>query len=88
MAHDREFLAAASPLSSIGDVVAPLFVIHGRNDPRVPVSEADQLHAALAANGVECELHVFDDEGHGLVKRANRLQAYPAAFEFLSRHLS
>ena len=88
LAHDREFLAAASPLSSIDDVVAPLFVIHGRNDPRVPVSEADQLHAALAANGVECELHVFDDEGHGLVKRANRLQAYPAAFEFLSRHLS
>ena len=70
LAHDREFLAAASPLSSIDDVVAPLFVIHGRNDPRVPVSEADQLHAALAANGVECELHVFDDEGHGLVLEA------------------
>jgi dipeptidyl aminopeptidase/acylaminoacyl peptidase len=85
--HDREFLAQASPLSRIDDVRAPLFVIHGANDPRVPLSEAEQLCAALEANGVECELHVYADEGHGLARRTNRLDAYPKALEFFARHL-
>ena len=88
LADDREFLEKASPLSRIGDVRAPLFVIHGANDPRVPLSEAHQIEAALRARGVECELLVYPDEGHGLAKRANRLDAYPRAIEFLTRHLS
>ena len=69
-------------------MVAPLFVIHGANDPRVPLSEAEQIKAALDGKGVDCELRVYDDEGHGLAKRANRLDAYPAAIEFLVQHLS
>jgi dipeptidyl aminopeptidase/acylaminoacyl peptidase len=88
LAHDRDFLTEASPLTRIDDVRAPLFVIHGANDPRVPVSEAKQLRAALTANGVECELLIYDDEGHGLAKRANRLDAFPKAFAFLDRHLN
>jgi dipeptidyl aminopeptidase/acylaminoacyl peptidase len=87
LADDREFLEKASPLSRIGDVRAPLFVIHGANDPRVPLSEAHQIEAALRERGVECELLVYPDEGHGLAKRANRLDAYPRAIEFLTRHL-
>jgi dipeptidyl aminopeptidase/acylaminoacyl peptidase len=86
--HDREFLESASPLSRIDDIRAPLFVIHGANDPRVPLSEAEQLKAALDANDVECELRVYADEGHGLAKRANRLDAFPRAAEFLARQLS
>jgi dipeptidyl aminopeptidase/acylaminoacyl peptidase len=86
--HDREFLESVSPLSRIDDIRAPLFVIHGANDPRVPLSEAEQLKAALDANGVECALLVYDDEGHGLAKRANRLDAFPRATEFLARLLS
>jgi dipeptidyl aminopeptidase/acylaminoacyl peptidase len=85
---DHEFLEMASPLTRINDIEAPLFVIHGANDPRVPVSEAHQLHTALTGNGVECELLIYGDEGHGLAKRANRLDAYPKAFAFLARHLS
>lgn len=85
--HDREFLEQASPLSRIDDIRAPLFVIHGANDPRVPLSEAEQLAAAVTGNGVECELHVYGDEGHGLARRANRLDAYPKALAFLARHL-
>ncbi|MEP7024548.1 MAG: alpha/beta fold hydrolase, partial [Actinomycetota bacterium] len=88
LAHDRDFLVAASPLTRIDDIRAPLFMIHGRNDPRVPVSEAEQLHAALTARGQECELLVYEDEGHGLAKRANKLDAYPKAFAFLARHLA
>jgi dipeptidyl aminopeptidase/acylaminoacyl peptidase len=86
--HDREFLLAASPLTRIDAIRAPLFMIHGANDPRVPLSEAEQLHAALTARGQECELLVYGDEGHGLAKRANKLDAYPRAFAFLARHLA
>jgi len=85
---DREFLERASPLTRIGDVRAPLFVIHGANDPRVPLSEAEQLAEAVRANGVECELVVYEDEGHGLARRVNRLDAYPRALAFLRRALA
>ena len=78
LAEHRDILEAASPLPIIDRLRAPLFVIHGRNDPRVPLSEAEQVAAAARANGAECELVVYDDEGHGLAKRANRLDAYPA----------
>ena len=87
LADDREFLEKASPLSRINDIRAPLFVIHGTNDPRVPLSEAQQIVDALRSRNVECELLVYPDEGHGLAKRANRLDAYPRAIEFLTRHL-
>jgi len=84
---DREVLEAASPLNRIKDVRAPLFVIHGANDPRVPLSEAAQVVEAVRSQGLECPLLVYSDEGHGLAKRANRLDAYPKVFAFLSRHL-
>jgi dipeptidyl aminopeptidase/acylaminoacyl peptidase len=82
---DRDFLVEASPLTHIDRIRAPLFLIHGSNDPRVPLSEAEQVHAALRARGVECELLVYRDEGHGLAKLANRLDAYPKVSEFLLR---
>jgi dipeptidyl aminopeptidase/acylaminoacyl peptidase len=85
--RDREFLAAASPLRRVDDIRAPLFVIHGANDPRVPVSEARQLVGSLARRGIDTELLVYDDEGHGLAKLANRLDAYPRAIAFLDRVL-
>jgi dipeptidyl aminopeptidase/acylaminoacyl peptidase len=85
---DREFLIEASPLTHLDAIRTPLFVIHGANDPRVPLSESEQIKAALDAKGVPCELVVFADEGHGLAKRVNRLDAYPAAFAFLAEHLA
>ncbi|GAB2652596.1 S9 family peptidase [Saccharopolyspora gloriosae] len=87
LADDADFLREASPLTHVDEISAPLFVIHGANDPRVPLSEAEQLAEAVRRNGVECELLVFDDEGHGLAKRSNRLNAYPRALAFLTRHL-
>ena len=84
----RDFLVKASPITYLDDMVAPLFVIHGANDPRVPLSEAEQIKAALDGKGVDCELRVYHDEGHGLAKRANRLDAYPAAIAFLVQHLT
>ena len=85
---DREFLIEASPLTHLDAMRTPLFVIHGANDPRVPLSESEQIKAALDAKGVPCELLVFADEGHGLAKRVNRLDAYPEALAFLAEHLA
>ena len=48
----------------------------------------EAANALLQARGVECELLIYDDEGHGLAKRVNRLDAYPRMFDFLRRHLS
>jgi protease II len=87
LAHDREFLHEVSPLTHIDQMTAPLFIIHGANDPRVPLSEAEQIHAALTSRGRECELLVFGDEGHGLAQRGNRADAMPKAFAFLAKHL-
>jgi dipeptidyl aminopeptidase/acylaminoacyl peptidase len=87
LVHDREFLERASPLRQVEAIKAPLFVIHGSNDPRVPLGEAEQIAASLRSRDVPCELHVYTDEGHGLAKLANRLDAYPKAFQFLDRYL-
>lgn len=86
--EDREILEAASPFNIIDRIVAPLFVIHGANDPRVPLSEAEQVVAAVRGTGAECEFLVYPDEGHGLAKRVNQLDAYPKALAFLDRVLS
>lgn len=85
--NDREFLEQISPIHHVDRIVAPLFVIHGANDPRVPVGEAEQIVAALRARNQPVEYMRFEDEGHGLVKRANRLVAYPAIARFLDEHM-
>jgi len=85
--YDREFLTEISPIHHVDRITAPLFVVHGANDSRVPVGEAEQIVAALRARGTPVEYLRFDDEGHGLIKRANRLVAYPAIARFLAEHL-
>jgi len=86
LAHDRAVLEAISPIHKIGRITAPLIVIHGQNDPRVPVSEAQQVVDALRTRGVPVEFLVYADEGHGLVKLANKLEAFPKVAAFLSKH--
>ncbi len=85
--HDRDFLEEISPIRRVDRITAPLFVVHGANDPRVPVGEAEQIVAALRQRDVPVEYLRFADEGHGLVKRANRLIAYPAIAQFLDRYV-
>ena len=84
---DREFLESISPINHVDRIEAPLIVIHGANDPRVPLSEAEQLVEALSGRGVSVEFIVFDDEGHGIAKLKNKLVAYPAIADFLDRVL-
>jgi dipeptidyl aminopeptidase/acylaminoacyl peptidase len=85
--HDREFLTSISPIHHVDKITAPLMVIHGANDPRVPLGEAEQLVNALRARNVPVEFLVYDDEGHGLVKLKNILDAYPRMASFLDKHL-
>lgn len=84
--EDRELLESISPLNTIEEIRAPLFVLHGANDPRVPVSEARQLVSA-ASDHVPVRQLVFEDEGHGLSKLENRIEAYSAIVTFLDEHV-
>jgi len=81
---DGEFLAEFSPLRRAHRIKAPLLIIHGRNDVRVPVSEAVQIHDAAG----DSELLVFDDEGHGILKHRNRVSAYGRALEFVRERIN
>lgn len=83
--HDREILEHISPIRAIESIEAPLLVIHGANDPRVPLSEAQQVVERLRALHRDVELLVYPDEGHGLVKLKNRLDAFPQVTKFLDR---
>lgn len=86
--HDLEFLEEISPINKVDRIEAPLLVIHGANDPRVPLSEAEQIVARLEELGRAVELMVFDDEGHGIVKLVNRRRAYGRVAEFLGQALA
>jgi dipeptidyl aminopeptidase/acylaminoacyl peptidase len=87
LARDRAFLEEIAPIHHVDRIRAPLMVIHGANDPRVPLSEAEQLVEALRSKEVPVEFLVFEDEGHGLVKLKNKLVAYPAIVSFLERYV-
>ena len=87
LVEDRALLERVSPINYVERMTAPLLVIHGANDPRVPLSEAEQLVARLAALGRPAELLVFDDEGHGVKLLKNKRVAYPAIAHFLDRVL-
>jgi dipeptidyl aminopeptidase/acylaminoacyl peptidase len=85
LADDRDFLLEASPMTHIDAIRAPLFIQHGRNDPRVPVSESEHIHAVLTDKGIECELLIFDDEGHTVEKLPNRIETFTRMVAFLDR---
>jgi dipeptidyl aminopeptidase/acylaminoacyl peptidase len=85
--EDREFLESIAPVNHIDNIKAPLMVIQGANDPRVPLSESEQMVKLMREKGKPVEFIVFQDEGHGIVRLKNKRIAYPAMVEFLERHL-
>ncbi len=84
---DIEFLRRISPIAKVDKIKTPLFVIHGKNDPRVPYTEAEQLVEALRKRNVSVEYKLFDDEGHGISKLKNRLELYPLVADFLDKYM-
>lgn len=85
--EDEALLRRISPIHYVDRIRAPLLLIHGRNDPRVPVYEAQQIYEALKARNHPVELLIFEDEGHGIAKLENRLRAYSRVVAFLDRYL-
>ncbi len=84
---DLEFLKSISPLYKVDRIKTPLMVIHGKNDPRVPYTEAEQIVEALRKRNAPVEYKLFDDEGHGVAKLSNRLIVYPLMADFLDRYM-
>ncbi len=67
----REFLQKISPLNNAGKINKPMLIVQGQNDPRVPVTESEQMVAKIRANGGEVWYLVGLNEGHGFAKRDN-----------------
>ena len=80
---EAEFLRQISPIHRARTITAPLLVIHGRNDPRVPVGESIKIAEAVERS----EILIFEDEGHGVAKLANQVTANGRILEFLAAHL-
>lgn len=84
---DEDFLRSRSPVTYADDIRAPLFVLQGANDPRVPQPESDQIVETLRARGVPVRYDIYPDEGHGFSKRDNLLRMRTDVVNFLSKHL-
>jgi dipeptidyl aminopeptidase/acylaminoacyl peptidase len=84
---DIDFLRSISPLAKADRIKAPIFVIQGKNDPRVPYTEAEQIVKAVREKGGVVEYKLYDDEGHGIAKLKNRLELYPLVADFLDKYM-
>ncbi|MGH9946453.1 MAG: S9 family peptidase [Pyrinomonadaceae bacterium] len=85
--RDIDFLRRISPIRKIDNIKTPLFVISGKNDPRVPYTEGEQMVDALRKRGAVVEYKLYDDEGHGISKLKNRLDLYPRVADFLDKYM-
>ncbi len=86
-ATDAERHRRISPLFHAQNIVKPILVVQGANDPRVLQVESDELVAVIQANEVPVEYLVFPDEGHGFRKKKNRITASDAYVRFLDTYL-
>ena len=82
----RAYLRRVSPLTNADRISRPLLVVHGKNDPRVPLSETEQIVNRLRSRGGEVWYLQARDEGHGLLKKQNR-DAYYITFAQFLKHV-
>jgi dipeptidyl aminopeptidase/acylaminoacyl peptidase len=83
----RAFFQKISPLNNVKGITRPLFVVHGRNDPRVPVAESEQIVAALKRQRTPVWYLVARDEGHGFAKKKNSDYLFFATVAFVRKYL-
>ncbi len=83
----REFLERIAPANKAKNITKPLFVIAGLNDPRVPVSESQQMVNIVRQNGTPVWWLMAKDEGHGFSKRKNQDYQFFATIEFVKEYL-
>ncbi|MBV9147193.1 MAG: S9 family peptidase, partial [Acidobacteria bacterium] len=83
----KALLVAESPLTKAKDIVTPLMVVQGKNDPRVNIRESSQIVAAVRDNGKPVEYLVAPDEGHGFARPINNLAMVTAIEQFFPKYL-
>ncbi|MEB3214080.1 MAG: S9 family peptidase [Leptolyngbyaceae bacterium] len=83
----REFLLKISPLNNADKIQKPLFIVHGANDPRVPLGEADQMAETVRQSGIPVWYLVAKDEGHGFAKKKNADYQFYATIVFMQTFL-
>jgi dipeptidyl aminopeptidase/acylaminoacyl peptidase len=85
--ESRKKLAEISPINKIHNIVRPLLVGQGANDPRVKIEQSNKLVRALEKRNVSVFYVVYSDEGHGFTKQENRVAFYAIADAFLAKYL-
>jgi len=85
--EDSIRLRRISPLFHTENVTKPLLVLQGAQDPRVLQIESDEIVENVRKNGVPVEYVLFEDEGHGFVKKENQIEAYEKTLKFLDTYL-
>jgi len=83
----REVLQRIAPINNAQKIGKPLFIVQGGNDPRVPLSEAEQMVAKVKSNGVPVWYLMAKDEGHGFVKKKNSDFQFYATVMFVNKYL-
>ncbi len=83
----RAFLERIAPLNHAGEITKPIFIAHGRNDPRVPVTESEQMVAAIKKNGGTVWYIEATNEGHGFGRRPNVMYLVDAWAYFMQKYL-
>ena len=83
----KAFLTRISPLTNAHKITKPMFVVQGLHDPRVPVTEAEQIVHAIRKNGVDVWYLLAEDEGHGFGKKSNRNIYQQVLILFLEKYL-
>jgi dipeptidyl aminopeptidase/acylaminoacyl peptidase len=84
---DGNFFDQIDPLNHADKIKAPLMVIHGVNDPRVPIQESDQIVKKLKARNHPVQYSRIEEEGHTMMKLKNKITSYTEMAEFLEKYL-
>jgi dipeptidyl aminopeptidase/acylaminoacyl peptidase len=84
---DTVRLKEYSPLLHANKITKPLMVLQGANDPRVLKVESDEIVETVKKNNVPVEYVVFDDEGHGFLKKENEIKGYGQILQFLDKYV-
>jgi dipeptidyl aminopeptidase/acylaminoacyl peptidase len=84
---NQKIYEADSPITYIRSEKAPLLVLQGDNDPRVPKEEAQQVVDILKKEGRVVDVHYYPNEGHGFVKRENQIDAIRRTIDWFDQYL-
>jgi len=83
----RAFMERIAPLNNAGKIRKPIFIVQGKNDPRVPYTEAEQMRTAVKKSGTPCWFLMANDEGHGFAKKRNSDFQFYATVSFIKQFL-